>query len=61
MSKFIITNSNEEGTEQEEFETPEEALEAITDETTQIQEVYENGEAIIYRSTLEEMIARKKS
>lgn len=62
MSKFIITYSK--GLikkETKEFNTPEETLEAITEKTIQIKEEYPNGEAIISKSDLEDMIVQKQA
>lgn len=62
MSKFIITYKK--GlikTEVKEFETPEEALDNITAKTIQIKEEYSNGEAIISKSDLEDMLIQKQA
>jgi hypothetical protein len=61
MSKFIITYSKKIGKEEKEFETPELALEAITEKTVQIREEYPNGMAVIHKSDLEDMITQKKA
>jgi len=61
MSKFIITYSKKIGKEEKEFETPELALEAITEKTVQICEEYPNGMAVIHKSDLEDMVTQKKA
>lgn len=60
MSKFIITNKKLLKNEVFEVETPEEALALISEKTLQIKEVYANGEAIVYKDDIKEMIAHKQ-
>lgn len=60
MSKFIITQKGVIKNKVLEFETPEEALAAVNEKTVQIKEVYANGEAIVYKDDLQEMIDHKQ-
>ena len=64
MSKFIIKykiidRKTLTGEEEKEFNTPEEALQALSENTLQIREEYVNGMSIISRDDLQEMIDHK--